>query len=88
MTIVPFLKDNVFGPQDIQAMSTAFEEVCNILNMADHAKSGESCSRRRSSPLRPGTSVCRVSARPPTEGNGTGIVPAHRSCRSAAGGPL
>ena len=39
MTIVPFLKDNVFGPQDIQAMSTAFEEVCNILNMADHAKS-------------------------------------------------
>ena len=39
MTIVPFLKDNVFGPQDIQAMSTAFEEVCNILNMADQAKS-------------------------------------------------
>ena len=39
MTIVPFLKDNVFGPEDIQAMSTALEEVCNILNMADQAKS-------------------------------------------------
>ena len=39
MTIVPFLRDSVFGSQDIQAMSTAFEEVCNILNMADEAKS-------------------------------------------------
>jgi hypothetical protein len=29
MTIVPLLKDNVFGPQDIQAMSTALEDVCN-----------------------------------------------------------
>ena len=39
MTIVPFLKDSVFGPQDIQSMSTALEEVCNILNVADEAKS-------------------------------------------------
>ena len=38
MTIVPFLRDNMFGPQDIQAMSTAFEEICDILNMADQAK--------------------------------------------------
>jgi hypothetical protein len=29
----------VFGPQDIQAMSTALEDVCNILNVADEAKS-------------------------------------------------
>jgi lysophospholipid acyltransferase (LPLAT)-like uncharacterized protein len=28
----------VFGPQDIQAMSTALEDVCNILNAADEAK--------------------------------------------------
>ncbi len=39
MTIVPFLKDNVFGPEDIRAMSAALGEVCNILNMADQAKS-------------------------------------------------
>jgi hypothetical protein len=38
MTIVPFLRDNVFGPQDIQAMSTALEDVCNILNLADQAR--------------------------------------------------
>jgi hypothetical protein len=35
MTIVPFLEDNVFGPQDIQAMSTALQDVCAILNLAD-----------------------------------------------------
>jgi ABC-type hemin transport system substrate-binding protein len=39
MTIVPFPKDNVFGPQDIQAMSTALEDVCNILNLPSEAKS-------------------------------------------------
>jgi hypothetical protein len=39
MTIVPFLRDNVFGPQDIQAMSLALEDVCNILNLADQARS-------------------------------------------------
>lgn len=39
MTIVPFLKENVFGPQDIQAMSTALEDVCNILNLPNEAKS-------------------------------------------------
>jgi hypothetical protein len=39
MTIVPFLTDNVFGPRDIQAMSTALEDVCAILNLADHDKS-------------------------------------------------
>jgi hypothetical protein len=39
MTILPFLKDNVFGPQDIQAMSTALEDVCKILNLTDQARS-------------------------------------------------
>ncbi len=39
MTIVPLLKDSVFGPQDIQAMSTALEDVCKILNLADEATS-------------------------------------------------
>ena len=39
MTIVPLLKDSVFGPQDIQAMSTALEDVCKILNVAEEAKS-------------------------------------------------
>jgi hypothetical protein len=38
MTIVPFLRDNVFGPQDIEAMSTALEDICNILNLADQAR--------------------------------------------------
>jgi|HubBroStandDraft_1064217.scaffolds.fasta_scaffold1043456_1 hypothetical protein len=39
MTIVPFPRDSVFGPQDIEAMSTALEDVCTILNLADEAKS-------------------------------------------------
>jgi hypothetical protein len=39
MTIVPFLEDKVFGPEDIQAMSTALEDVCKTLNLADEAKS-------------------------------------------------
>ena len=39
MTIVPFLNGNVFGPEDIQAMSMALEDVCKTLNLADEAKS-------------------------------------------------
>lgn len=39
MTIVPFLKVDVFGPRDIQAMSTALQDVCAILNLADDDKS-------------------------------------------------
>ncbi len=31
--------DGVFGPQDIQAMSTALEEVCKALDLRDDAKS-------------------------------------------------
>ncbi len=38
MTIVPFLNGRVFAPHDIQAMSTALEDVCKILNLADEAK--------------------------------------------------
>ena len=29
----------MFRPQDIQAMSTALEDICKILNLADEAKS-------------------------------------------------
>ena len=39
MSVAPFLNDNVFGPQDIQAMSTALEDVCKILDLSDGAKS-------------------------------------------------
>jgi hypothetical protein len=39
MTIVPFLNGKVFGPEDIQAMSTVLEDVCKILNLADEATS-------------------------------------------------
>jgi hypothetical protein len=39
MTIVPFLGDRVFGPQDIEAMSTALEDICKTLNLSDEAKS-------------------------------------------------
>ena len=39
MTIVPFLEGKVFGPQEVKAMSTALEDVSNILNLADQAKS-------------------------------------------------
>ena len=37
MTIVPFLRHNVFEPSDIQAMSTALDDVCKILHVADAA---------------------------------------------------
>ena len=39
MTIVPFLADRVFRPHDIQAMSTALEDVCKILDVPDEGKS-------------------------------------------------
>jgi hypothetical protein len=38
MTIVPFLRGSVFGPQDIQAMSTALEDVSKILNLGCQAE--------------------------------------------------
>jgi hypothetical protein len=39
MTIGAFLEGEMFGPEDIQAMSTALEDVCKTLNLADEAKS-------------------------------------------------
>ena len=39
MTIVPFLDGRAFRPEDIQAMSTALEDICKTLNLADEAKS-------------------------------------------------
>ncbi len=47
MAAAPFLNDNVFGPQDIQAMSTALEDVCKILDLSDEAKSERESSWRR-----------------------------------------
>jgi hypothetical protein len=38
MTIVPFLRDGAFGPNDIKAMSMAFDDVCKMLNLTDGAK--------------------------------------------------
>ena len=34
MSIVSFLEGRAFGPHDIQAMSTALEDVCKTLNLA------------------------------------------------------
>ena len=39
MTIVPFLEDRVFEPQDIQAMSTAFEDLFEAFNLPNEVKS-------------------------------------------------
>ena len=39
MTVVPILEDKVFGPRDIRAMSTALEDVCRTLDLAEEAKS-------------------------------------------------
>ena len=39
MSIVPFLRDNVFEPNDIRAMSTALDDVCKTLNFPDKAAS-------------------------------------------------
>jgi len=33
MNIGPFLRDAVFGPDDIQAMSMALDDVCNTLHL-------------------------------------------------------
>lgn len=37
--MVPFLDGRAFRPEDIQAMSTALEDICKTLNLADEAKS-------------------------------------------------
>jgi len=40
-TIVPFLKDAVFEPGDIQAMSMALNDVCNELKVAGDGSAKE-----------------------------------------------
>jgi hypothetical protein len=34
-TILPFLKDGVFDPKDITAMSMALDDICKALNLRD-----------------------------------------------------
>jgi len=46
MTIVPFLRDGVFDPRDIRAMSKALEDVCAILNLADDEGEKERLARK------------------------------------------
>ncbi len=43
--------DGVFGPQDIQTMTTALEEVCKALDLRDDAKSERGAWQRKSFPL-------------------------------------
>lgn len=40
-TITPFLKDAVFEPQDVRAMSTALDEVCLALKLNGDATARE-----------------------------------------------
>ena len=35
-TALPFLKDGMFEPNDVQAMSMALEDVCKSLNLRDN----------------------------------------------------
>ena len=37
-TIIPYLRDSAFDPDDIQAMSMALDDVCMTLNLTDAAK--------------------------------------------------
>ena len=61
MTIVPFLRDRVFGPQDIQAMSTAFDDVCKFSTWPIKHKAKENSLRKRSFFLRTRANVTRRS---------------------------
>jgi hypothetical protein len=40
-TILPFLKDGVFDPNDIAAMSLALDDVCKALNLQDASAARE-----------------------------------------------
>jgi hypothetical protein len=40
-TIVPFLKDGAFNPQEIEAMSAALDGVCKALNLDGDATARE-----------------------------------------------
>jgi hypothetical protein len=45
-TILPFVKDGVFDPKDITAMSTALDDVCKILNLGDDSSAREVIASR------------------------------------------
>ena len=47
MTIVPFLDGRAFRPEDIQAMSTALEDICKTLNLAGRSPLAHSLSINR-----------------------------------------
>jgi hypothetical protein len=63
MTIVPFLKDRVFGPQDIEAMSTAFEGLCETLNLPDEASERERLAKKIIALARQGDSAALLRGR-------------------------
>jgi hypothetical protein len=45
-TILPFVKDGAFDDKDITAMSTALDEVCEILNVRDDNSAREVIASR------------------------------------------
>lgn len=45
-TIVPFVKDAVFDPRDITAMSMALDDVCKELKVADRGRAREVIAAR------------------------------------------
>jgi hypothetical protein len=47
MPIRPFLKDGAFGPQHIEAMSKALQDLCAILKQSDEDKSEREFLARR-----------------------------------------
>jgi hypothetical protein len=45
-TIVPFLRDSVFDPKDITAMSMALDDVCKSLDLLDDSSAREVMAAR------------------------------------------
>jgi hypothetical protein len=47
-TILPFLRpgENVFDPKDVAVMSTAFEDVCKVLNLNGDSSARETVAVR------------------------------------------
>ena len=45
--IIPFLRERVFDPQDIQAMSLALDEVCAALKLPVHDNHGREAIAER-----------------------------------------
>ena len=57
MTIVPFLRDGAFEPDDIKAMSMALDDVCKTLNLTEERRPNARSSRSASSRWRGTASV-------------------------------